>query len=76
MSKTRTAGAKSAPAKYAIFNKTDGVFASPAEYDTPSEAARHIPELRERYGVQGYYLTSHGERISPDAIEYEVVELV
>jgi hypothetical protein len=60
--------------KLTVFNKTDGVFASPQPFDSDKEARKFIREFRDRFKLQGYYLTSSGERIDPEAVILEVQE--
>ena len=60
--------------KYKIFNQTDQVLASPIEFNNRDAAMRHIENLRDKYRVQGYYLTSDRHKIPPEAIDYEIIK--
>ena len=58
-----------------VFNRTDGVFASPDEFQDLGAAEKFMRVYREKFRrLQGYYLTSSGLRIDPDDIELEVME--
>lgn len=60
---------------FTVFNRTDGIPASPEPFRTREEAERFIREFRKSFfHNQGYYFTSRMERIAPDAIELEVVQ--
>lgn len=50
---------------FAVFNATDGYFASPEVFNTVEEAQEFINEFPLRYAHQGYYLTSRHEKIDP-----------
>ena len=60
--------------KYAIFNYTDGVFASPIRFNNEQAAMRHIEKLRDSYREQGYYITNNWDKIPPEAIDYEIIK--
>lgn len=60
-------------AGYALFNKTDQVFAWPEPFATRAEAEAAAREFRERFTRQGYYLTASGLRIAPKDIELEII---
>lgn len=49
---------------YAVFNTTDGFFASPDQM-TKEEAEKFVAEFAARYDRQGYYRTGKGEKINP-----------
>ena len=60
--------------RFQVYNWTDGVPAHPDPM-TLAEAmafARHFPG---RFAQQGYYLTASGERIRPDDVELEIVDV-
>ena len=58
---------------YQLFNETDGVFATPATFKTRKQAEACADKFRDRFGVQGYYLTAAGERIAPSEVVLRVV---
>jgi len=61
---------------YVIFNRTDGIPAGYQEWDTRVEAEKCIERMREGFRkAQGYYRTSRMEKIAPEDIQYEIVEL-
>jgi hypothetical protein len=61
--------------KYLIFNQTDGIYASPIEFNTKEAAIRYTEKLRDKYRSQGYYLTSDRHRIPPEAIDYSIKKI-
>lgn len=63
--------------KYIVFNYTDGIIASPPNktFGKKSDANEFIKEFRARFKKQGYYFTSRMQRISPEHVDLEVVEL-
>jgi hypothetical protein len=62
-------------AVYIIFNNTDMITASPKTFRKTHTAEKHIKVLRDGFRRnQGYYRTNSGERISPDEIQYEVID--
>ena len=60
---------------FTVMNNTDGITAAREPFDTREEAEKFCLEFRQRFYKQGYYFTSRMERISPDAIELEIVEM-
>ena len=68
--------AKTIPSKskgFIVFNKTDGVLASPMVFTTKNAASTWIDKFKERIeNLQGYYLTAKQERISLDDLELEI----
>ena len=54
---------------YAVWNWTDGVYATPRKFASRSDARDFVESFRKRYKEQGYYLTSSGLRIAPKDIE-------
>ena len=61
--------------EYIVFNRTDGITASPVAYTTREEAEQFIKDFPKRFAHQGYYLTSRMERISPEQVILEIVEV-
>ena len=61
------------PMEYIVFNRTDGITASPFTFRTPYEAQQFIKDFRKRFDHQGYYLTSNMVRIHPDEVDLEIV---
>jgi hypothetical protein len=59
---------------FLVFNKTDGIYASPNEF-TKEEAEQFIKNFPKRFEFQGYYLTSNQERINPNLVELEIQEV-
>jgi hypothetical protein len=61
---------------YRVMNKTDNILATFDTYSSVAEAEEVIKLLRENYmRTQGYYRTAKGEKIHPNDIDYEVLEL-
>ena len=60
--------------KYEIFNQTDQVSAIPIKFNNRDAAMRYIEKLRDKYKVQGYYLTSNWHKIPPEAIDYSIIK--
>jgi len=60
--------------EYSVYNATDGIYACPFTFESRKEAEGFIRSFRERFKVQGYYLTSNGNRISPDDVVLEIVK--
>lgn len=60
--------------KYVIFNDTDGIYASPIEFNNRDAAIRHIEKLRDGYRAQGYYRTNNWDKIPPEAIDYSIIK--
>lgn len=58
---------------YTIFNETDGLPASPVKM-TKEEAEKFLVDFPKRFEKQGYYLTSNGERILPQAVVLKINE--
>jgi len=67
----RTAKAKR---RLKVFNATDGIPAMEKTFSSPEEAERAIRKFRQRFEVQGYYLTSAGQRINPADIKLEIIQ--
>jgi len=65
---------KSKEQRYIVINETDGVPASPCTM-TRTEAVAFMKSFPRRFGQQGYYLTSGGERIDPLAVRLSLVEV-
>lgn len=59
--------------EYHLFNETDQLLASPETFDTREKAEACAQALRQRFVVQGYYLTTRGTRIKPDDVKLVVV---
>ena len=60
------------PNAFHVFNYTDGIPASDKFFKTKEEAEEFIKSFRKRFEVQGYYLTSGMERISPQDIDLRI----
>jgi len=60
--------------RWRIFNATDGIPAIEKTFSSPEAAEKAIRKFRERFEVQGYYLTSAGERIDPADIKLDIVQ--
>lgn len=58
-----------------VMNQTDGIPANHDTFKSKEEAEKFCLEFRQRFYKQGYYFTSRMERISPDAVELEIVEV-
>lgn len=58
--------------RHFVYNRTDGVFASP-DAMTNDEAAAFVQAFRQRYTRQGYYLTARRERIRPEDVQLEII---
>ena len=58
---------------YRLWNDTDQLFASPRNYRTEEQAKADGDKLRERFTIQGYYLTVEGKRIAPEDVQLKVV---
>ncbi len=58
---------------FVLHNRTDGVPASPDEFESVEAALRYADSFRQRYAAQGYYLTAEGYRIDPEDVELEVL---
>jgi hypothetical protein len=58
---------------YQLFNETDGLPASPETFKTREQAEACAKRFRERFAVQGYYLTAGGERIPPREVRLVVI---
>jgi hypothetical protein len=62
--------------KYQVFNDTDGFPAAPYLFDTEEKAKEWISSWRKQLQeVQGYYLTSMHERISPNDVVMLIQEV-
>lgn len=62
--------------KYIIINRTDGIPAGWNEWDTKEQAEECITKMRQRFkDTQGYYRDSHGNKLNPDDVRYEVIEI-
>lgn len=57
---------------FLLWNETDQVYASPEEFESERAAMEFASDFRKRFAAQGYYKTTSGERISPDAVELVV----
>jgi hypothetical protein len=60
-------------AMFLLKNETDGVFASPEEFETEAKAEAFAASFRKRFAAQGYYLTADGTRIAPEDVELVIV---
>jgi hypothetical protein len=60
---------------YLVFNRTDGVYASPDLFKTIEEAEQFIAEFPKRYERQGYYRTSRWEKIAPEEVLLKIEEV-
>lgn len=63
--------------EYIVFNHTDGIIASPPDttYATKKDAKEFIESFKQRFTKQGYYFTSNMERINPEHVDLEIIEL-
>lgn len=59
--------------KYIVFNKTDGITASPDTFSSIKKAEQFVKSFRERFNFQGYYFTSKMQRIDPKDVILEIV---
>jgi hypothetical protein len=58
---------------YQLWNETDKILAAPDIFETKVQAQAYADTLRKRFSSQGFYLTSEGKRISPEAVRLIVV---
>lgn len=58
---------------FMLWNQTDGLFASPEEFETEAKAEAFAVRFRRRFVTQGYYLTFDRRRIAPEDVELVVV---
>ena len=56
-----------------VFNVTDGIPAIEETFLSVEGAEQAIRAFRKKYEMQGYYLTSTGQRIAPADIQLEIV---
>ncbi len=72
----RTGGMKmkTTDKRFLVYNLTDGILACP-ELLTLAEARSFIRSFPERFAQQGYYLTASGERIRPELVEFDMVDV-
>lgn len=62
--------------KYLVFNHTDGFPAASFLFDTKDQAKQWISSWRTSISeIQGYYLTSTHERISPHDVAMRIQEV-
>ena len=59
--------------EYQLFNETDQLMVSPEIFNTKEKAEACAHALRQRFVVQGYYLTALGTRIKPEYVKLVVV---
>lgn len=59
--------------RFLVYNLTDGVLVHP-DLLTLAEARSLIRGFAGRFSRQGYYLTASGERLSPELIEFDIVD--
>jgi hypothetical protein len=67
-----TKDTKTSKGKFKVINETDGIIASPKAM-TKKEAETFIKKFPDRFKLQGYYLTSNNERISPEMIKFSII---
>jgi hypothetical protein len=65
---------KTTDKRFLVYNLTDGILACP-ELLTLAEARSFIRSFPERFAQQGYYLTASGERIRPELVEFDMVDV-
>ena len=58
---------KSIKDRWQVMNLTDGILANP-NIMSKQEAEDFIENFRKKYSLQGYYLTSNGDRIKPEDV--------
>ena len=58
---------------FAVFNVTDGFYASPDEFESEAKAQEFIDAFPDRYKMQGYYRTGRCEKIDPKDVELMIV---
>jgi hypothetical protein len=68
------AGKAGARPRWRIFNATEGIPAMQKTFFSPEAAKKAIGQFRQRFELQGYYLTSAGERIHPADIKLDIVQ--
>jgi hypothetical protein len=62
--------------RFSIWNDTDNIPATIEVFDTKAKAEKRINDLRDNFRkTQGYYRTNRWEKISPDDIQYRVINL-
>lgn len=59
--------------RYRIYNRMEGVFTQP-EAMTLDEAARFVQRFLHRYAKQGYYLTTHLQRVRPEDMRLDIID--
>jgi len=59
---------------FTIWNGTDNISATFHNYSSKEEAEQAVKSLRERYKAQGYYRDNNWNKISPEDINYVIVE--
>jgi|APCry1669192269_1035402.scaffolds.fasta_scaffold203854_1 hypothetical protein len=59
---------------FTIWNGTDNIPATFHNYSSKEEAEQAVKSLRERYKAQGYYRDNNWNKISPEDINYVIVE--
>ena len=60
--------------RFLVYNLTDQVLACP-ELLTLAEARSFIRGFPSRYGQQGCYLTASHERVGPEAVDLDIVDV-
>jgi len=61
--------------EYMVMNQTDGIPASPCPFESREKAEEFCKMFRQRFKTQGYYFTSSQQRINPEDVELEIVEV-
>lgn len=61
--------------RFMVFNATDRVFVT-ADLLTLQQAQEIVYLFPKRYAAQGYYLTASGERVPPNLIELQIIDMV
>lgn len=57
---------------YQLWNETDNILAAPDMFKTKEQALACADILRKRFASQGFYLTTEGKRIAPEAVRLVV----
>lgn len=61
---------------YQIWNDTDNISATMKTFRKVHTAEKHIKVMRDTFRkVQGYYRTNTWEKISPDDIQYRIIQV-
>ena len=70
-----TKDTKTTKEKFKVINETDGIIASPKAM-SKKEAEDFVKSFKDRFKIQGYYLTSNNERINPENIRLNIIPFI